>query len=101
MWRGGADIVLGCLRYEIQGMGSIARRRGSCRWPKQKLDHGHGSGEETRRRSKGRAQRQLGGESPPPNPALRDEGLAKSRRAGVPPGRLASELLRKELRAAG
>jgi hypothetical protein len=29
--RGGTDIVLRCLRYEIQGIGSIARRKESCR----------------------------------------------------------------------
>ena len=29
--RSGADIVLGCLRYAIQGIGYIARRKGSCR----------------------------------------------------------------------
>jgi hypothetical protein len=30
--RGGAEIVLGCLRYEIQDMGSRARREASCRY---------------------------------------------------------------------
>ena len=38
------------LHYEIQGMESIARRKGSCRDSNRKLDHGHGSREETRRR---------------------------------------------------
>jgi hypothetical protein len=27
----GADTFFGCLRYEIQGIGSTARRKGSCR----------------------------------------------------------------------
>jgi len=35
----GAHIVLGRLRFEIQGMGSIARREVSCRQQTRKLDH--------------------------------------------------------------
>jgi len=39
VFAGGADIVLGCLRFEIQGMVSMARREVSCRQQTRKLDH--------------------------------------------------------------